>query len=83
MVVNASHLHKRQNPAGIHFVFGCFAAAPGCRVIGRPTLEHTWFAGCRWRLALCGSCGEHLGWAFANGKHFFGLIIDRLKAAAS
>jgi hypothetical protein len=46
--------------------------------VGAATEEHTWFAGCRWRVAACGGCGEHLGWAFTGVDSFFGLILARL-----
>jgi len=76
--VDGNHAHTRANPAGIRFTFGCFRDAPGCRCLGAPSGEHTWFAGCRWRIAACGGCGEHLGWAFSGEENFFGLILLRL-----
>jgi hypothetical protein len=76
--VSGSHVHTRTNPAGIEYCFGCFGAAPGCAVLGAATDEHTWFPGCRWRIAVCGSCGEHLGWSFSGVQRFFGLILARL-----
>lgn len=76
--VDGSHSHTRTNPAGIRFTFGCFREAPGCRCLGAATDEHTWFAGCRWRIAACGGCGEHLGWVFSGADCFFGLILLRL-----
>lgn len=76
--VSGSHVHMRVNPAGVEYTFGCFGAAPGCAALGRSTAEHTWFPGCRWRIAVCGSCGEHLGWSFSGAHRFFGLILARL-----
>lgn len=76
--VSGSHVHTRSNPAGIQFCFGCFQAAPGCASVGPPTGEYTWFPGCRWRIAVCSSCGDHLGWSFTGGQRFFGLILARL-----
>jgi hypothetical protein len=76
--VAGSHAHTRTNPAGVSFGFGCFREAPGCRCLGAPTAEHTWFAGCRWRIAACSACGEHLGWAFSGAEIFYGLILMRL-----
>jgi len=73
-----AHVHTRQNPAGVVYCFGCFRAAPGCTAFGRPTAEHSWFAGCAWRIAACRGCGEHLGWQFQGVDCFFGLILDRL-----
>jgi len=75
---NGSHSHTRANPSGVRFTFGCFREAPGCRCLGAATDEHTWFAGCRWRIAACGGCGEHLGWMFSGADSFFGLILLRL-----
>lgn len=74
------HEHICSNPEGVQFRIGCFAAAPGCVMIGRPTSHWTWFAGYRWRVALCGRCGAHLGWQFRDGAGagFFGLIVERL-----
>lgn len=76
--VNDAHIHTRQNPAGLTFTFACFDAAPGCRVWGKATQEHTWFGGHFWQIAVCAGCGEHLGWSFKNSGRFYGLIIDRL-----
>jgi hypothetical protein len=76
--VEGNHAHTRTNPAGMRFTFGCFREAPGCRCLGVATAEHTWFAGCRWRVAACGACGEHLGWSFTGADTFFGLILMRL-----
>ncbi|HZV00250.1 MAG TPA: cereblon family protein [Planctomycetota bacterium] len=74
-----SHRHTRVNPGGWVYEFGCFARAPGCRVEGESTLEHTWFAGHAWRIAGCGQCGRHLGWHFEGPEGaFFGLILERL-----
>jgi hypothetical protein len=77
--VDGHSVHRRSNPAGIAFEFGCFATAPGAVPVGGATGEHTWFAGCIWCLALCRGCGSHLGWLFAGpGDSFFGLILGRL-----
>lgn len=76
-------VHRRVNPLGIEFEFGCFGSAPGCRTVGDETVEHTWFAGYRWRIALCGSCRTHLGWRFSSPDgQFFGLIVARMRLAA-
>lgn len=80
--VDGAHVHDHTNPAGYHYRIGCFSAAPGCAGVGPPSGEHTWFAGCVWRLAICGACGEHLGWAFSGADEFYGLILDRLTKAA-
>lgn len=76
--VNGLHVHTRINPGGFEFTFNCFRNAPGCRQVGTPSYEHTWFAGYCWQIAVCAGCGEHLGWLFRNGPVFYGLIEDRL-----
>lgn len=78
--VNGAHEHEGTNPAGYRFRFGCFSQAPGCACLGEPTDAHSWFAGCRWRIAVCGACGEHLGWCFSGTHDFYGFILDRLSA---
>ncbi|GAB4335496.1 MAG: hypothetical protein Kow0089_05240 [Desulfobulbaceae bacterium] len=78
---NERHEHTFFNPAGIIYEIRCFAAAPGCRVHGRPTGEFTWFPGYTWQYALCATCGDHLGWYFSSGESgFFGLISPKLIA---
>ncbi|MCX7825241.1 MAG: cereblon family protein, partial [Verrucomicrobiae bacterium] len=37
-----------KNPAGIAFIILTFARTLGCRRLGVPTLEHTWFPGHAW-----------------------------------
>lgn len=80
ITLGGSHAHTCTNPRGIRFRLGCFREAPGCGQIGEETLEHTWFPGYAWRIALCNGCGVHLGWGFRarDGERFFGLILDRL-----
>jgi DNA-directed RNA polymerase subunit N (RpoN/RPB10) len=79
ITVNESHQHTCKNPSGYVFTFGCFRDAPGCLVAGPAVLEHTWFAGYRWQIAVCASCGDHLGWLFRNQDRFFALITNKLK----
>lgn len=79
-----AHAHTRINPGGWVYTIGCFAEAPGCTTTGPATAAHTWFAGHAWRVALCGACGEHLGWRFEASTDmdaFFGLILERLAGA--
>lgn len=76
--IQGAHEHTRFNPSGVVFRFGCFRAAPGCAVAGAPTDQDTWFSGCLWRYALCGGCGEHLGWSFEGASTFFGLVLEKL-----
>lgn len=73
-----AHVHTRINPGGWVYSIGCFAEAPGCVTTGPATTEHTWFAGHAWRVALCGACGEHLGWRFEGPDAFWGIILERL-----
>ena len=77
-VVAGAQVHRRTNPAGITFTFGCFSSAPGATEAGPATDEHSWFAGFCWSFATCGACGEHLGWLFEGAERFHGLILDRL-----
>jgi hypothetical protein len=77
-----AHEHRFMNPAGLLFHIGCFARADGCVVIGPASDEYPWFPGYLWRIALCGSCADHLGWHFQSGASaFFGLRLDRLRSA--
>ncbi len=79
MEVGGAHRHTFFNPAGIVYELGCFKTAPGCAVVGESSAEFAWFAGHVWRVALCGGCGEHLGWQFSSGDTvFYGLILPRL-----
>ena len=79
IVLQGSHDHERENPAGQMFHFGCFVVAPGCSVSGSPTNEHSWFPGYSWCFAACSQCGTHLGWQFESQDHnFYGLILNRL-----
>ena len=77
--VQGAHEHKRTNPHGLSFHIGCFRSARGCAHHGAATMEHTWFKGHAWRIALCAKCQTHLGWTFeTEGGGFYGLILDRL-----
>jgi len=78
IAVNDSHFHTCMNPSDIVFEIGCFRRAPGCSQVGPAVAEHTWFTGYRWQIAVCSSCGEHLGWLFRDGDEFYGLITTRL-----
>lgn len=78
VAVDGAHQHVERNPAGITYRIGCFREAPGAVAWGEAYAEHTWFAGHTWRIALCGRCGAHLGWAFQGHGRFHGLITDRL-----
>ena len=78
MVFAGNRVHTRTNPAGITYDFACYRQAPGCAVDGPPTREHSWFPGYAWQVALCGDCGEHLGWRFRGRDGCFGLVLGRL-----
>lgn len=77
-----THAHRFCNPAGWVYDIGCFRIAPGCNHVGELIAEHTWFAGYRWQIAVCGRCGEHMGWRYqggtGTGDGFHGLILERL-----
>jgi len=77
--VHGAHEHTCTNPHGFTFRIGCFGKAGGCAALGEATLEHTWFAGYAWQVALCARCGVQLGWRYlAPADRFYGLILDRL-----
>ncbi len=78
--VNGSHEHAFLNPSGLRFVVGCFAAAPGTVPEGERSTVWTWFPGHAWQIALCRTCGVHVGWSFhaPSGASFWGLIGDRI-----
>lgn len=81
--VNGGHQHTCTNPAGYTFTIGCFREAGGCVAVGTATLEHTWFRGYAWRIALCAACERHLGWRFeSRADRFHGLILNRLASSA-
>lgn len=79
--IDGGHAHTFVNPGGYIFRIGCFRSAVGCRTVGGPTNEYTWFAGRSWTFAVCTRCGAHLGWGYYRGgaREFFGLILDNLK----
>lgn len=78
--VAGGHVHRFENPHGSRFQIGCFNSTIGCVEVGETTEEFTWFPGYSWRVVLCVSCQEHLGWIFSSRKNdiFFGLILMRL-----
>ena len=76
--VEGNHQHTFTNPGGYRFEIGCFREAPGCRQAGEFTDFYSWFDGCAWRYAMCGSCRVHLGWVYQGEDTFFGLVLDRL-----
>lgn len=78
--VNGGHQHTFANPMGLVFEIGCFRTAVGCRHMGKPTADFSWFSGFKWRLAVCSKCLSQVGWLFTSlgGDGFHGLILDRL-----
>jgi len=71
------------NPAGYNFNIITFSDAEGCKEIGEPTLEFTWFAGHSWSYAVCSRCSNHLGWRYRGKYSFYGLIRTRLVYGAA
>jgi cereblon len=69
-----------ENPAGRVCEILALQNAWALELVGSPTLEHTWFPGCTWRVALCARCGRQLGWCFeaAAGTKFFGLLVKEI-----
>jgi hypothetical protein len=78
VAVAGRHVHRRTNPDGLAFVFGCFRQAAGGASIGVASDYWSWFSGYRWRVVLCRQCGTQLGWHFSGADAFFGLILERL-----
>ena len=81
IAVNGKHEHVFFNPHGIVFEVGCFSHATGCLPVGSSTLEFTWFEGYAWKIVICSSCFEHMGWQYLgeSGGGFFGLILTNLE----
>ena len=78
IAMDGNHEHTFFNPAGIVFRVLCFKEAPGALPVGSVTAEFSWFDGHTWRIAICGGCGDHLGWMFEGAGAFFGLVKPRL-----
>ena len=70
-----------KNPEGIRFHIVTFSRTLGCREVGVPTLEHTWFPEHAWSYCVCDHCHMHLGWYYAGASRFAGLIRSRLVKA--
>jgi len=71
-----------ENPEGLRFEILTFSRTLGCRNVGMPTLEHTWFAGYAWSYCVCAGCRSHLGWYYTGPGSFAGLIRSRILRAA-
>lgn len=66
------------NPGGYYFDILTFCAADGCRELGEPTVEFSWFDGHSWLYAVCRRCSNHLGWKYYGEYSFYGLIKSRM-----
>ena len=69
------------NPAGLVMRILTVRRARGLGLVGPAVSDFTWFAGFTWRIAICASCGQHLGWRYeaqAGGDPFWGLLLERL-----
>jgi len=74
------------NPSGIEFDFHSFGSRAGAIALGEATEEHTWFAGYRRRIALCRTCGLHMGRHYEavlrseRSREFWGILASNLVA---
>ena len=71
------------NPGGYYFNILTFSDADGCKEMGEPTMEFTWFDGHSWSYAVCRRCSNHLGWKYTGQYSFYGLIKERLVKGAA
>jgi hypothetical protein len=71
------------NPGGFYFDIITFGTADGCRDLGEPTKEFTWFPKHSWSFAVCSRCSNHLGWKYQGEFSFYGLIKSRLIKGAA
>jgi len=69
------------NPAGLRFEIITFSQTLGCRQVGKPTFEHSWFPGYAWSYCHCEQCSQHLGWCYTGQHEFVGLIRNRIVRA--
>jgi hypothetical protein len=77
-------VHSFTNPTGMRCDFYTFSSCLGAIAVGDATVEHTWFLGYRWSLALCQHCGSHLGWYYegtSDPRTFWGILIYHLLTA--
>jgi hypothetical protein len=79
IAMNGDHEHVVFNPAGVVFRVLCFQEALSAEAVGEASDQFTWFRGFAWRIAVCRSCGGHLGWRYEGDGVFFGLIADSLQ----
>ena len=77
--VAGSHEHIFSNPHGFMHHFSCYQEALGCAIEGPAVAADSWFPGYLWRLATCAGCGQHIGWLFEGGDHFYGILVDKVQ----
>jgi hypothetical protein len=84
--IEGKSIHSFVNPSGIEFDFRSFSFCAGAIALGEATEEHSWFAGYRWRIALCRTCGLHMGWHYEavlrseRPREFWGILASNLVA---
>ena len=71
------------NPSRYYFNILTFSRADGCKDLGEPTSEFTWFEGHFWSYASCRRCSNHLGWKYSGKNSFYGLIKERIVKGAA
>lgn len=83
IAVGGSHRHAVPSGFGPDQEIGCFSLAPGCTVLGHFAMDFAKPASGGWRMAICATCGAHLGWHHHtdDGLGFFGLLLDHLAVA--
>jgi len=79
---NGQNEFSVKNPEGVRFIILTFSRTMGCRQVGVPTLEHTWFPDHAWSYCVCDRCGMHLGWYYTGPSKFIGLIRERIVRAS-
>ncbi|KAK7091564.1 hypothetical protein V1264_009229 [Littorina saxatilis] len=52
-----------KNPDGKYFEVISSSEAE-VQKVNKPYLEHSWFPGFSWTVAVCPRCGQHVGWVF-------------------
>jgi len=83
IAIGGSHRHILPGSFGVDQEIGCFSLAPGCALLGPFALDFFNPTGGQWRMAVCATCGAHLGWHHqtAEGIGFYGLFLELLNAA--
>ena len=82
--VSGMNRHNFTNPAGVFCDFFTFSSCPGALAFGDPIVEHSWFPGYGWSVALCENCGNHLGWHYKAVStlqelpEFWGILVDQV-----